>query len=88
MIVKCQYYEENLNQNDVKLARKSLMLSDEMTLNSPSEGFKFLKINSNQNSDKGLMPNGSLRMRGRQPSEATKLRALCFLKLFLLISMV
>ena len=27
------------------------MLSDEMTLNSPSEGFKFLKINSNQNSD-------------------------------------
>ena len=37
---------------------------------------------------KGLMPNGSLRMRGRQPSEATKLRALCFLKLFLLISMV
>ena len=48
--LKCQYYKENLNQNDVKLARKSLMLSDEMSFNSPFEGFKFIKINSNQNS--------------------------------------
>ena len=50
MIVKCQYYKENLNQNDVKLARKSLMISDELSFDSPSEGFKFKKINSNQNS--------------------------------------
>ena len=48
--VKCQYYKENLNQNDVKLAKKSLMLSDELSIDSPSEGFKIIKINSNQNS--------------------------------------
>ena len=51
--------------------------------NIPRLFVRFTIINTN----KGLINFWSLRMRGNMLSEATKLRALCFVKLFLLILM-
>ena len=44
MFVRCVHHQQNV-QNDVKLARKSLMLSDAMTSDDPSKGFT-IQLNS------------------------------------------